>query len=74
MHARPVLTAIENLSAIEYKIYVGCRYSMKIIISDIRNGIEKARKKVNCKDIESLTNSLDKRVTLVLEMEEGIGM
>ena len=55
------------------KIYVGGRqYENKV---DLWDAIQAACKDVNSKEIENLTNSLDKRVMLVLEKKGGhIGM
>lgn len=70
----PDLNPIENLWAIVKKnIYVvGKQYDNK---ADVWDDIQTACKNINSSEIESLTNSEDKRVILVIERKGGhVGM
>ena len=72
----PDLTLIENRRAIvKKKIYVGQSVtgSLRIVKTDLWDArySNSVYKDVNFKDIESLINSVDKRVTLVSEKKGG---
>jgi transposase len=72
--ASPDLNPIENLwSIVKKKIYVGGKqYDNK---KDLWDAIHTACKNINSNEIESLTNSVDKRVILVIERKGGhVGM
>lgn len=72
--ASPDLNPIQDIWAIvKRKIYVGGRqYDNK---ADLWVAIQTACKDVGSNEIESLTNSVDKRVILVIEKKGGhVGM
>ena len=71
--ASPNLNTIENLWAIVKKMYASGKQCENK--ADLWDAIQTVCKDVNSKEIENLTNSLDKRVMLVFEKKGGhIGM